>query len=187
MRYRFVQLVRNRERRRTKKCTRVADRAFPQSKVSWRQPGDFGRYLAIAVRVSRFDMTPDSLHRTDHDPCRWMKQSAWCRYSLLRRLRRWLMRLGYCYVPSNVDPDVFWHLAVKGVPFTFRFFGRNLTIEELEPELANNNQWQEAKQLYRAGDRIWPFVINPDTLGMRLGYIVVRNRNPITGVITLVS
>ncbi len=29
--------------RRTRKCTRVADRAFPQIKVSWRQPGDFGR------------------------------------------------------------------------------------------------------------------------------------------------
>ena len=26
-----------------KKCTRVADRAFPQIKASWRQPGDIGR------------------------------------------------------------------------------------------------------------------------------------------------
>jgi hypothetical protein len=33
----------NGERRRTKKCTRVADRAFPQIEVSLRQPGDFGR------------------------------------------------------------------------------------------------------------------------------------------------
>lgn len=31
--------------RRTKKCTRVADRAFPEVTVTWRQPGDFGRYL----------------------------------------------------------------------------------------------------------------------------------------------
>jgi hypothetical protein len=30
----------------TKKCPRVADRAFPEVKVTWRQPGDFGRYLA---------------------------------------------------------------------------------------------------------------------------------------------
>ncbi len=30
--------------RRTKKCTRVADRAFPEIKVTWRQPGDFERY-----------------------------------------------------------------------------------------------------------------------------------------------
>jgi hypothetical protein len=28
---------------RTKKCTRVADRAFPEVRVTWRQPGDFGR------------------------------------------------------------------------------------------------------------------------------------------------
>jgi hypothetical protein len=27
----------------TKKCTRVADRAFPEIKVTWRQPGDFKR------------------------------------------------------------------------------------------------------------------------------------------------
>ncbi len=27
----------------TKKCTRVANRAFPEVKVPWRQPGDFGR------------------------------------------------------------------------------------------------------------------------------------------------
>ena len=27
----------------TKKSTRVADRAFPELKVTWRQPGDFGR------------------------------------------------------------------------------------------------------------------------------------------------
>jgi len=27
----------------TKKCTRVAGRAFPEIKVTWRQPGDFGR------------------------------------------------------------------------------------------------------------------------------------------------
>lgn len=132
-------------------------------------------------------MTPDRLHCTEHDPCRWMKQSVWYRHSLLRRLRRWLTRLGYCYVPSNVDPNVFWRLAVKGVPFTFRFLGRNLTIEALEPELSNNNQWHQAKQLYRTGDRIWPFVVNPDTLGMRLGYIVVRNGTPITGVITQIS
>jgi len=31
------------KRRITNKCTRVADRAFPEIKVSWRQPGDFGR------------------------------------------------------------------------------------------------------------------------------------------------
>ena len=30
-------------RGRTKKCTRVADRAFPKIEVSWRQPGDFDR------------------------------------------------------------------------------------------------------------------------------------------------
>jgi len=29
---------------RTRKCTRVADRAFLEIKISWRQPGDFGRY-----------------------------------------------------------------------------------------------------------------------------------------------
>ncbi len=132
-------------------------------------------------------MTPENLHRTAYDPCRWMKQSAWYRYSLLRGVRRCLTRLGYWYVPSNVDPEVFWRLAVHCVPFKFRFFGRTLTIEELEPELANNRQWYEAKQLYRSGDRIWPFVVNFDTLGMRLGYIVVRNRKPIAGVITQIS
>ena len=34
--------------RRTKKCTRVADRAFPEVKVTWRQPGDFGRSSTCA-------------------------------------------------------------------------------------------------------------------------------------------
>lgn len=38
-------MIRSRtERRRTKKCTRVADRAFSDGKVAWPQPGDFGRY-----------------------------------------------------------------------------------------------------------------------------------------------
>jgi hypothetical protein len=37
------------KRRRTKKCTRVADRAFPEIKITWRQPGDFGRSSFKAV------------------------------------------------------------------------------------------------------------------------------------------
>jgi hypothetical protein len=33
----------------TKKCTRVADRPFPEVKVTWRQPGDFGRSSDFGV------------------------------------------------------------------------------------------------------------------------------------------
>ncbi len=59
----------------TKKSTRVADRAFSYIKVSWRQPGDFGRYLAprgchwgsALAGASGFDWhqnpTPTASHR----------------------------------------------------------------------------------------------------------------------------
>ena len=40
-----------------KKNIRVADRAFPEIKVTWRQPGDFGRSLSLADRTSHRDVS----------------------------------------------------------------------------------------------------------------------------------
>lgn len=42
------------ENGRTKKCTRVADRAFPEVKVAWRQPGDFGRYADSQMELDEY-------------------------------------------------------------------------------------------------------------------------------------
>ncbi len=39
-------IILNSRQGRTNKCTRVADRAFPEVKVSWRQPGDFTLYAS---------------------------------------------------------------------------------------------------------------------------------------------
>jgi hypothetical protein len=45
--------------RRTQKCTRVADRAFPEINVTWRQPGDFGRSLQQEKRMITTSATPN--------------------------------------------------------------------------------------------------------------------------------
>ncbi|MFO1042090.1 MAG: DUF1801 domain-containing protein [Planctomycetaceae bacterium] len=40
------------------KCTRVADRAFPQINISWRQPGDFSRSAEYRMSGTGLHLTP---------------------------------------------------------------------------------------------------------------------------------
>jgi len=132
-------------------------------------------------------MDNDKKDASTADPFRWMDRSLWQRFRPLRWMRCRLIGFGIGYVKFNGDAQQLWRAAMRHAPITFRWFGRSLTPNDLESELDGNEQWAIVKQQYESGDRIWPFVINPDTLAMRLGYVIVRNRKPVTGVVTVVS
>lgn len=97
------------------------------------------------------------------------------------------MERGIGYVRLSGDSLEFWRQAMRHSPVSFRWFGRSLNPDDLAEELSGREQWRIAMEQYQAGDKIWPFIINPNTLAMRLGYIIVRDGKPVTGVVTLVS
>jgi hypothetical protein len=97
------------------------------------------------------------------------------------------MQMGIGYVTFTGDEQQLWRAAMRHAPVSFRWFGRSLSPDDLDAELDDSGRWETAKQAYQPGDKIWPFVINPDTMAMRLGYVIVRNRQPVTGVVTISS
>jgi hypothetical protein len=85
----------------------------------------------------------------------------------------------------------FWEQAARtGLP-RFRFFRRSLSPERLDRELLGTNlaaDWQALKARMQPGDRIWPFEFHVRRcLGMRRGYLVLRQGRPVGGVVTMVS
>lgn len=76
---------------------------------------------------------------------------------------------------------------MRNAPIAFRWFGRSLSFADLNARFANFDQWIFAREKYTEGDKIWPFVINPHTMSMRVGFVVVRNGRPVAGIVTRVS
>lgn len=85
----------------------------------------------------------------------------------------------------------FWiQVASNGVPW-FRRFRRSVPIEQLDREMSGSrleSEWMRLKSSLEPHDKIWPFQFNVRKhLGMRRGYIVLRNGKPIGGLAIEVS
>jgi hypothetical protein len=91
------------------------------------------------------------------------------------------------FVELDGTEESLWRAAMRHAPLSYRWFGRSLTIMELDLQMRDAPQWLAAKKSIQAGDRIWPFVFNSNTLAMRKGYVIVRKGKPITGIVTVVS
>jgi hypothetical protein len=77
--------------------------------------------------------------------------------------------------------------AAKSVPFLYRLLNFSVSINHLEERLQGRSEWEEWKRTRRHGDRIWPFCINRDTLAMRRGFIIMRDKSPYRVILTEVS
>lgn len=99
-------------------------------------------------------------------------------------------------VGSGVDDNdltmaEFWELAAReGLP-AFRWLRRSIPTEQLDKQFENGRlkeEWQTLRDRMQSGDEIWPFEFHVRSyLGMRCGYIVLRNGRPIGGIVTIVS
>jgi len=76
---------------------------------------------------------------------------------------------------------------MRHAPIRYRWFRRSLSFDEIDNELNGFDQWRVAREKYRPGDMIWPFVLNFDTMAMRCGYVLVRKGIAVGGVVTIVS
>lgn len=91
------------------------------------------------------------------------------------------------YVTLNGDPRQLRREAMRHAPIAFRWFGRSLKVADLDAELSASPEWQAFQQTLRPGDRIWPFTINPNSLAMRSGYVLVRRGEAVGVVVTVVG
>ena len=124
---------------------------------------------------------------------RLWERGAWHRLAVLRWLYWWLIRRGIWYVRWVGQEEQLWREAMRHAPLSYRWFGRSLTVVEIDEDRAIDGlprdwpAWRTVKEQLQPGDKIWPFVVNPWTMAMRAGYVVVRRGKPITGVVTVVS
>jgi len=102
-------------------------------------------------------------------------------------LKRFLSYFRIGYVQFGATDSEFWQIASKHIPFSYRLFRRSLSVAKIDEKLSNWNEWIELKSRLEIGDRICPFEINPKTMAMRRGYVVMRGNKPIGGVVVGVS
>jgi hypothetical protein len=85
----------------------------------------------------------------------------------------------------------FWEEAVRrGLP-RFRFLRRPVPPEQLDAEFRGTRlepEWVRLRAQMQAGDQLWPFSFTLRRyLGLRQGYVLLRGRRPVGGVVTVVS
>jgi hypothetical protein len=85
----------------------------------------------------------------------------------------------------------FWEQAVlKGLPW-FRFLRRPILPEQLDREFIGTRleaDWLDLKTQMQPGDKLWPFEFHVRKfLGMRTGYVRLRQGRPVGGIVTVVS
>jgi hypothetical protein len=101
---------------------------------------------------------------------------------------RWLRNtLSSDDVLTSGSEQELWQAAARHAPFTYRWFRRTLSIQELDEKHAGWNAWDECRRKLQPGDLIWPFCFNRNTSAMRSGFVVIRAGRPVTGVVTIVS
>ncbi len=102
-------------------------------------------------------------------------------------LRRVLDCFGFGNVDLNGSESQLWESAARRTPFSYRWLGRSLTVADVDAEHAAYPAWQVLHASIRLWDRICPFVINPNSMAMRKGYVVIRDGVPIGGTVTISS
>ncbi|ADB15113.1 hypothetical protein Psta_0423 [Pirellula staleyi DSM 6068] len=115
------------------------------------------------------------------------ERSVWYRLGVLRWLYWFLVRRGTWYVTLRGDEQQLWWEALRHAPPSFRWFGRSLGTEDVDQELPDSPEWHRIRDTIQPGDMIWPFLINPWTLAMRAGYVIVRHGKPVHCIVTVLS
>lgn len=106
-------------------------------------------------------------------------------WSALRmRLRCMLYRFGIGYVTFDGTEAGLWREAARHVPFSYRWLGRSISVAEVDSKHPGLAAWDDLKSSILPGDRICPFEINPRTLAMRRGLVVIREGQAIGGIVT---
>jgi hypothetical protein len=126
-------------------------------------------------------------HHADDSQVKYFERSAWCRVLPLRWLYRNLIEHGVWYVKLDGTEDQLLLQAAKHVPFSYRWFGRTLTVAEIDAAHREWSAWNTIKQQLQPEDRICPFLINPWTLAMRAGYVVMRKGKAIAVLLAICS
>lgn len=94
------------------------------------------------------------------------------------------------YTQMSTESEFWNEAASRGLPW-FRSLRRSIPIEQVDREMNGSRlqpDWQELKSAMEPNDEIWPFHLNVRKyLGMRRGYIVLRNGKPIGGLIIELS
>lgn len=90
----------------------------------------------------------------------------------------------------TLEPE-FWNDVVRrGLP-RFRWLRRPVDTAVLDSGLKDGGlakEWLKLRSSLQPGDEVWPFELHfRKYLGMRKGYVVLRDGRPIGGLVTLVS
>src|SRR5215204_3630793 len=98
--------------------------------------------------------------------------------SVIRRFR---------YVEIDGTDEQIQREAMRHAPFQFRWLGATLDSDQVAVTLRGRPDWDSMQDQIRPSDRIWPFLINPDTSAMRSGFVVVRSGRPLGVIVTEIS
>lgn len=121
-----------------------------------------------------------------------LRQFLTLRFGLLRYLRR---RFVIGYIALKGGEEEFLLAAYRNTPLAARWFRHSIDLDELDTRhgpkpgcrSSGDERWQQFRSQIRHGDEVYPFAINPDTLAMRLGYVVVRNSAPVAAIVVVNS
>lgn len=88
------------------------------------------------------------------------------------------------------EAQLWQQAAQQGLPW-FRFLRRPLALEQLDSKFQGTRlegEWLRLRSRMKSGDQVWPFEFHVRRyLGLRRGYVVLRDGRPIGGVVTEVS
>lgn len=90
-------------------------------------------------------------------------------------------------MPSWKNEEEFWKLVVRhGLPW-FRRFRRSTSIEQVDAALTDWPAWLELRSKIQPGDQIWPFLFprSKKYWGKKRGYVVLRSRSFVGGLVTI--
>lgn len=105
----------------------------------------------------------------------FFERSVWYRILPLRWLYRRMVSQGAWYVEFDGTEAMLAREAMRHAPISYRWFGRSLTVAQIDSAYQEWSEWRVIKLKIQPNDRVWPFVINPWTMAMRAGYVIVRD------------
>ena len=89
---------------------------------------------------------------------------------------------------STRTPQELLDAAFHSAPWYFRWLPISLSASEIEAFIDRSSSSHDvAKAELKEGAKVWPFVVNENTLAMRKGYVLVRGGRPRAVVLTEIS
>ena len=105
----------------------------------------------------------------------------------IRLIRQLLQRFLIPYIALDDTEDGLWAAAATRVPFSYKWLRRSVSLDAMDSEFGHFAQWIALREHVLPTDRICPFIINPNSLAMRKGFVVIRAGKPMGGIVTIMS